>query len=144
MLKISICKISLKNTPPHFWGVKDVKYLGTFESLKLYSTWHYILCWHVSNLCIVTTSLLIQLTHCGLVMVLWNLIIMIQIMVCHLSVRCQTINWTITELMSIGPSACLGTNFCEIGIKIHKFSFKEMYFKMSSVNCSHFVLASVF
>ena len=43
--------------------------------------------------------------------------------------RHQAIIWTNAGIMSIGPS---GTNFSEILIAIHTFSFKKIYFKMSS------------
>ena len=43
--------------------------------------------------------------------------------------RCQAIIWTYTGILLIGP---LGTNFNEILIKIHIFSFKKMHLKMSS------------
>ena len=43
--------------------------------------------------------------------------------------RHQDIIWTNDGILLIGP---LGTNFSEILIKIHAFSFKEMYLKMSS------------
>ena len=43
--------------------------------------------------------------------------------------RCQAIIWNIVEILLIGP---LGTNFSEILIKIHIFSFKKIYLKMSS------------
>ena len=41
----------------------------------------------------------------------------------------QAIVWTNAGLLSIGT---LGTNFCEILIEIHAFSFKKMHLKMSS------------
>ena len=44
-------------------------------------------------------------------------------------VRRQSITWTNAVSLSIGP---LGTNFREILIKIHTFSFKKMQQKMSS------------
>ena len=43
--------------------------------------------------------------------------------------RHQAIIWTKDRILLIGP---LGTNFSEILIKIHAFSFKKMYLKMSS------------
>ena len=43
--------------------------------------------------------------------------------------RRQAIIWTNAEILLIGP---LGTNFSEILIEIHTFSFKKMHFKMSS------------
>ena len=43
--------------------------------------------------------------------------------------RRQAIIWTITGILLIGP---FGTNFSEILIKIHTFSFKQMRLKMSS------------
>ena len=43
--------------------------------------------------------------------------------------RCQAIFWTSAGILLIGP---LGTNFNEILIAIHKFSFKKMHLKMSS------------
>ena len=43
-------------------------------------------------------------------------------------VRCQSISWTMTDLLSIGP---LGTNFRYIRIEIH-FLFVKMHLKMSS------------
>ena len=47
-------------------------------------------------------------------------------------VRRLAITWTNADLLSIGP---LGTNFREILIKIHNFSFKKMCLNMSSVKC---------
>ena len=43
--------------------------------------------------------------------------------------RCQAIIWTNTGILLIGR---LGTNFSEILIEIHAFSFKKMHLKMSS------------
>ena len=43
--------------------------------------------------------------------------------------RCQAIIWTNAGILLIGP---LGTNFSEILIKIHTFSFTKMHLKMSS------------
>ena len=40
---------------------------------------------------------------------------------------CQVIIWTSATVMFIEP---LGTNFREILIKIHAFSFKKMHLKM--------------
>ena len=47
----------------------------------------------------------------------------------HLPGRRQAIIWTNGGILLIGPS---GTNFSEIIIKIHKFSFKKMHLKMLS------------
>ena len=44
--------------------------------------------------------------------------------------RHQAIIWTNAGILLIGP---LGTNFVDILIEIHKFSFKKMHFKTSSV-----------
>ena len=44
---------------------------------------------------------------------------------------CQAIIWTNAWILLIGP---LGTNFSEISIKIHIFSFMKMHLKMSSGN----------
>ena len=46
-----------------------------------------------------------------------------------LPVWCQAIIWTNAEILLISP---LGTNFNEIVIEIHTFSFKRMPLKMSS------------
>ena len=43
--------------------------------------------------------------------------------------RCQAIIWTNVGILLIGP---LGTNFSEMLIKIHTFSFKKIHLKMSS------------
>ena len=43
--------------------------------------------------------------------------------------RRQAIIWTNAGILLIGP---LGTNFSEILIEIHTFSFKKMHFKLSS------------
>ena len=43
--------------------------------------------------------------------------------------RRQAIIWTNAEILLIGP---LGTNFSEILIESHAFSFKKMHLKMSS------------
>ena len=45
--------------------------------------------------------------------------------------RRQAIIWNSAGILLIGP---LGTNFSEILIKIHTFSFKKMHLKMSSAN----------
>ena len=44
-------------------------------------------------------------------------------------VRRQSITWNNADLLLIGP---LETNFSEVQIKIHNFSFMKMYMKMSS------------
>ena len=54
--------------------------------------------------------------------------------------RCQAIIWTNAGILLIQT---LGTNFSEILIKIHIFSFKKMHLKMLSVKCRHFVSASM-
>ena len=51
--------------------------------------------------------------------------------------RRQAIIWTNAEILLIGP---LGTNFNEILIEIHTFSFKKMHLKMSSVKWRPFCL----
>ena len=51
--------------------------------------------------------------------------------------RCQAIIWTNSGILLIGP---LGTNFSEILIKIHTFSFKKMHFKLSSGKWQPFCL----
>ena len=51
--------------------------------------------------------------------------------------RRQAIIWTNAGILLIGP---LGTNFSEIFIKIHIFSFKKMHLKVSSGNCQPFCL----
>ena len=43
--------------------------------------------------------------------------------------RRQAITWTNVGILLIGP---LGTNFSEMLIEIHKFSFKKIHLKMSS------------
>ena len=43
--------------------------------------------------------------------------------------RRQAITWTYVEVLLIGP---LGTNFSEMLIEIHTFSFKKIHFKMPS------------
>ena len=43
--------------------------------------------------------------------------------------RRQAITWTNVRLLLIGP---LGTNFSEMLIEIHTFSFKKIHLKMSS------------
>ena len=54
--------------------------------------------------------------------------------------RRQAIIWTNAGILLIGP---LGTNFSEILIEIHTFSFKKIHPKMSSGNGGHFVSASM-
>ena len=49
----------------------------------------------------------------------------------------QAIIWTNAWILLIGP---LGTNFSEILIEIHTFSFKKVHFKMSSGKCWPFCL----
>ena len=51
--------------------------------------------------------------------------------------RRQAIIWTNAGLLLIGP---LGTNFSEILIAIHTFSFKKIHLKMSSRKCRPFCL----
>ena len=51
--------------------------------------------------------------------------------------RRQAIIWTNAVIWSMGP---LGTNFSEILIEIHTFSFKKMHLKMSSAKCRLFCL----
>ena len=51
--------------------------------------------------------------------------------------RRQAITWTNVGKLLIGP---LGTNFCEILIEIHTFSFKKIHLKMSSGKCRPFCL----
>ena len=51
--------------------------------------------------------------------------------------RCQAIIWTNAGILVIRP---LGTNFSEIIIKIHTFSFKKMLLKMSSAKRRPFCL----
>ena len=75
-------------------------------------------------------SELISLTHWGWVM---------HICVFNLAIigsdnglspgRCQAIAWTNVGILLIGP---LGTNFSEMLIEIHTFSFKKIHLKMSS------------
>ena len=43
--------------------------------------------------------------------------------------RCQAITWANVGILLIGP---LGTNFSEIWVEIHTFSFKKIHLKMSS------------
>ena len=52
--------------------------------------------------------------------------------------RCQAIILINAVILLTGP---LGTNFREILIKIHTFSFKKMHLKMSSVKRGQFALA---
>ena len=51
--------------------------------------------------------------------------------------RRQVIVWTNAGILLIGP---LGTNFSEILIEIHTFSFKKMHLKMSSAKWRPFCL----
>ena len=51
--------------------------------------------------------------------------------------RRQAITWTNVGILLIGP---LGTNFSEMLIEIHTFSFKKMHLKMSSGNWRPFCL----
>ena len=51
--------------------------------------------------------------------------------------RRQAIIWTNAGIFLIGP---LGTNFSEILIEIHTFSFKKMHLKMSSEKWRPFCL----
>ena len=51
--------------------------------------------------------------------------------------RRQAIIWTIAGILLIGP---LGTNFSEILIEIHTFSFMKMHLKMSSARWRLFCL----
>ena len=54
--------------------------------------------------------------------------------------RRQAITWTNVGILLMGP---LGTNFSEMLIEIHTFSFKKIHLKMSSGNGGHFVSASM-
>ena len=51
--------------------------------------------------------------------------------------RCQAIIWTNARILLIVP---LGTNFSELLIKIHTFSFKKMLLRMSSGKWRQFCL----
>ena len=51
--------------------------------------------------------------------------------------RRQAITWTNVRLLLIGP---LGTNFSEMLIEIHTFSFKKIHLKVSSGKCRPFCL----
>ena len=51
--------------------------------------------------------------------------------------RHQAIIWTNAGILLIGP---LGTNYSQILIEIHIFSFKKMHWKMSSGKCLQFCL----
>ena len=51
--------------------------------------------------------------------------------------RCQVIIWTNAGILLIGT---LETNFSEILIEIHTFSFRKMHLKMPSGNCQPFCL----
>ena len=74
----------------------------------------------------------------------WEINVMILSSVCAsqgiISSRRQAIIWTNAGILLIGP---LGTNFNEILIKIHKFSFKKIHFKCCLENGGHLVLASM-
>ena len=52
--------------------------------------------------------------------------------------RRQAIIWTNAWILLIGP---LGTNFSEIPIKIHTFSFKKIHLKMASAKWRPFCLS---
>ena len=54
--------------------------------------------------------------------------------------RCQAIIWTNAGILLIEP---LGTNFSEILIEIHTFSFKKSIWKCRLEKVSHFVSASM-
>ena len=54
--------------------------------------------------------------------------------------RRQAITWTNIGILLIGP---LGTNFSEMLIEIHTFSFKKILLKMSSAKWRPFVSASM-
>ena len=54
--------------------------------------------------------------------------------------RRQAITWTNVGILLIGP---LGTNFSEMLIEIHTFSFKKIHVKMSAGKWRHFVWASM-
>ena len=52
--------------------------------------------------------------------------------------RCQAIIWTSAEILLIGS---IGTNFSEILMEIHIFSFKKMHVKILSVKWGPFCLS---
>ena len=54
--------------------------------------------------------------------------------------RRQAITWINVGILLIGP---LGTNFSEMLIEIHTFSFKKMQLKCRLENGGHFVSASM-
>ena len=54
--------------------------------------------------------------------------------------RRQAIIWTNAGILLIG---LLGTNFNEISIEIHTFSFKKMHFKMSSAKWRPFCVGLI-
>ena len=51
--------------------------------------------------------------------------------------RCRAVTWTNVWILLVGP---LGTNFSEMLIEIHTFSFKKIHLKMSSGKCRPFCL----
>ena len=79
----------------------------------------------------------IPLTHCGRVTHIWsvNLSSLVHITDCRL-VGAKPL-WTNDAKLSIWP---LGTNFNEISIELHIFSFKKMHLKILSSTCQPFCL----
>ena len=76
-------------------------------------------------------------THCGLVYMASEILVIIGSSNGLSPGRLQAIIWTNARLLLIWP---LGTNFSEIVIEIDIFSFKKMHLKISSGKCRPFCL----
>ena len=109
-----------------------------FFSLPRVSIWHDRVFFGPQHSCYKGSLLYMYLTHWGWVM---------HICVGNLTIigsdnglspgRHQAITWTNVGILLIGP---LGTNFSEMLIEIHTFSFKKIHLKMSSGNWRPFCL----
>ena len=98
-----------------------------------------ILQWVPKQFCWIMSWKLILLTHWGRVMHICNSKLKIIGSDNGLSPdRRQAIIWTNAVIFSIWP---LGTNFSEISIEMHTFSFKKMHWKMSSTKWWPFCLS---
>ena len=135
------------------WIAATVYYNSLIK--QIYHNIHYLI--QQSNLSISTTSSILlndclctwgkyfiliyyslfMLTHWGWVIYMISKLTIIGSDSGLLPCQCQTIIWTNTGILLIGP---LGTNFSDILIEMHTFSFKEMHLKVSSAKWWPFCL----
>ena len=118
----SVCIITPYLTPMGEFGVSVVR-IGVKIS-------HITMVLHCQGSLVFSTTRLIALTHWGRVTYMFFSTPTIMRLDNGLaSGQCQAIIWTGDGILLIGPK---GTNFIEILIEIHTFSFKKMHLKMLS------------